>query len=197
MRSILIISIFFNALIGSAQENPILGHWTVSYDENEVILDWTIVSGNTCQGIYIWRSTDGIDFTEVGHIPGLCGSVSEPVDYVWQDQEPVELTLNYYRIELGGQGISTVKSLFVDKLVKTGALVYPNPASEDATLIFKTTSSESTEISIYNSLGVLVRSEQIGSQDRIQIDARQLGAGTYIYNIVGEEGTIAGRFIIL
>ena len=197
MRSILIISFSIFSLFVKAQENPILGHWTISYDESEVILDWTIISGNTCQGIYIWRSTDGIDFKEIGHIPGLCGSVSEPIDYIWQDMEPVELTTNYYRIELGGQGLSTVKSLYVDKLVQTGALVYPNPASEDATLIFKTNSSGSTEIRIYNSLGLLVRSEQIGSNDRIQIDARQLGSGTYLYNIIGTEGTTTGRFIIL
>lgn len=85
----------------------------------------------------------------------------------------------------------------MDKLVQTGALVYPNPASEDAILIFKTTFSGSTEIHIYNDLGALVRSEQLGSNDRIQIDARQLGAGTYLYNIIGTEGAKTGRFIIL
>ena len=197
MRPLLIILFFIISLIGRTQENPILGHWAISYNESEVTLDWTIVSGNTCQGIYIWRSTDGYDFEEIGHIPGLCGSISEPIDYVWQDPGPAELTTNYYRIELGGQGLSTVKSLFVDKLIQTGALVYPNPATENATLIFKPSSSGSIDIQIYNSLGYIVRSEQAGPNDRIRIDASGLGAGTYLYNIIGSEGTTTGRFIIL
>jgi len=197
MKSFMLITFAIFSFWGRAQENPILGHWAVTSDEGEVVLDWTIISGNTCQGIYLWRSTDGVDFEEIGHIPGLCGSVSEPIDYIWQDKEPVELSLNYYRIELGGQGFSSVKNVFVDKLVQTGALVFPNPASEDATLIFKKTLNGPQEVQIFNSLGVLVHSIHIGPEDRIEIDARQLGAGTYLYNIISTDGTSSGRFIIL
>lgn len=195
MRALyLILSLF--ALTAQAQENPILGRWTVGMNGNHVLLEWTIVAGNTCQGIYIWRSLDGTDFEEIGHIPGLCGSVDEPIDYSWTDPVPQQLAYNYYRIELGGQGFSTVKQLYVERLVNEGSLVFPNPSATDPELVFSNPSSLPVVIQVHDLNGRLLL-ENSTTSDRLRMPSTLVGKGTLIYSILSEEGTERGRFIML
>lgn len=195
LRHGIILLFLFSFGFVKAQENPLLGHWAVGLDQGGVLLDWSIVSGNTCQGIYIWRSQNGIDFREIGHIPGLCGSVDEPIDYTWLDPEPQQLANNHYRIELGGEGLSSVKSIYVDRLVQSGSLVYPNPSRDGATLIFNRASNAPVEVSIFNAQGQQVWQEMV-FEDRMPIPTG-LENGTYIYSIGGDQGKETGRFVLL
>ncbi len=87
-----------------AQHNPIPGNFSLFENNGKVYLNWSIVSGSTCNGIQIYRSTDSVMFTQVGNIPGICGSSSSAISYNFIDDNPVKNKVNYYRLELGNNG---------------------------------------------------------------------------------------------
>ena len=196
-RLVFISTLFWAFSTANAQENPILGRWDASLTDSEVLLEWTIISGSTCQGIKIYRSQNGLDFIQIGHIPGVCGSISEPVDYIWKDAEPFELATNYYRLEFGVQGFSSINIVEVEGLVQRSSLVFPNPATSDATLVFQTSGNEEQEVLIFNATGSLVYQENVSGSDRITINAGLLAPGTYIYSLRSDTRSDSGRFIIL
>ena len=85
-----------------AQHNSILDNFTVFENNENVYLNWTIISGSTCNGIQIYRSTDNLSFTQIGSIARICGSSSQPRNYAFTDNNPEKNKFNCYRLELGG-----------------------------------------------------------------------------------------------
>jgi len=69
-------------------QSPILDKFDVTANHQQVFISCTIGSGNVCNGIEIWRSMDSINFNIVGDIPGICGSLAEPVNYYFIDENP-------------------------------------------------------------------------------------------------------------
>jgi hypothetical protein len=78
-----------------------------------VQLNWYIAQGNLCNGQHIERSEDGLFFTDIGFIDGVCGSLSEAVKYNFIDSMPPANTSLHYRIDLGPFGHSEGVELFV------------------------------------------------------------------------------------
>ncbi|MBA2421837.1 MAG: hypothetical protein H0V61_01240 [Chitinophagales bacterium] len=50
-----------------AQHNLILGNFSLFQSNGKVYLNWYIVSGSSCNGIQIYRSTDSVMFTSWKH----------------------------------------------------------------------------------------------------------------------------------
>src|SRR5687768_12462136 len=92
---LLLMSITFR----QAQGSPILGKFSLSESNGQVALDWQIVAGSTCNGIQIYRSTDAVQYSQIGNIAGICGSITEAVNYFFTDTTPVKNAINYYYLE--------------------------------------------------------------------------------------------------
>lgn len=90
-------------------------------------------------------------------------------------------------------GINEIKS--IDEVV-----IYPNPASTNATIEFNLDNEENLAINIYDVTGKLVN--QIGNttysvgNQKITIDGSNLENGLYYVNIVSESGVITQRLMI-
>ena len=98
------ILLFFSLQGLFAQRHPILGKFYLSENKGTVDLHWSIMEGSTCNGIQIYRSNDSIQFSKIGEISGVCGSISEEQSYTFSDVNPFRNQVNYYRLELGIHG---------------------------------------------------------------------------------------------
>lgn len=102
-----------------------------------VELSWQIKEGSTCNGIRILRSTDSVNFTQIGEVQGICGSTTIPQAFDFTDESPVNNTRNYYKLEFGLGEYWLVKSVsFI--FVEHGFFEMENPAQFTSPLFFKT-----------------------------------------------------------
>lgn len=101
----------FSGVLKGQQAHPILSYFSVIAANNNVQLNWAITGGNTCNGIRVQRSTDGVYFETIGEIGGICGSPDVDVPYVYLDMDPASNKTNFYRLELGSQGFTIPLSI--------------------------------------------------------------------------------------
>ena len=168
-----------------AQETESLDAITAFENNSKVYLRWTMKSGNTCNGIRIYRSLDTTSFNTIGQINGICGSSTESISYDFTDESPSLNAINYYTIELGSLGFSKIVSVEVLDF-KSGILVRPQPSQTDVELVFKNDLSDEYSIQIYNLQGKVLL-EKSGNSDRFNIDLSYHPSGIYIYKIYNNE----------
>ena len=97
------------SLFGSLKAQPLLiENFTGTQFNNSIVINFTLVKGNTCSDTEVQRSTDGINFIVIYTIAGLCGSTQENVSYTITDNSPVPNSINYYRINLRSLGLSDI-----------------------------------------------------------------------------------------
>lgn len=131
--------LLYSGILQAQQVHPIVSGFSGSSVKNTIRLNWTIIGGNTCNGILIQRSSDGISFETIGEIAGVCGSPDVDVPYVFADENPVPNQQNHYRLELGSQGFTTPiiigffplnsdgYSLILDKNNSIATIYFNNP----------------------------------------------------------------------
>lgn len=196
-----LISVFILALLTGtglfAQEATILDNFTSVENRGKIFLRWVIASGSTCDGTKIFRSTDNLSFTQVGEIPGICGSSSfaKPYDYI--DESPVNNVKNYYRLELGNNGYSKVVSLEITDFQNDGYQVRPNPVTYQARIYFENKKFENHELRLFNQSGKLV-SSVFSDNALFNLDASDLRSGIYVFTIskAGKPAKIKGKIIV-
>ncbi|TGE23495.1 T9SS type A sorting domain-containing protein [Hymenobacter metallicola] len=71
---------------------------------------------------------------------------------------------------------------------------YPNPAAESIRLPYLVKKGEVATLDVLNLTGQVVKSYQVDSTfDHLQLSARELPAGTYVYRVTSASGTTAGK----
>jgi hypothetical protein len=179
-----------------AQEAIILDGFTGIPGSTEVQLRWVISAGQTCNGTFIERSTDTIHWNTIGDIPGICGSSSAPVPYNFTDESPVKNTINFYRLELGGQGYSPLISVPFYDFTEQGFVVIPNPADDFTTVYFSTSETEAYTIKLFSLSGILMQ-QYTGTGSSRKLEISHLAAGTYIFVILREgKKNVSGKLSI-
>jgi hypothetical protein len=179
-----------------AQETIILDGFSGIAQAREVHLHWVISAGQSCNGTNIERSTDTLNWEEIGDIPGICGNSSDPVPYNFTDDSPVSNTVNYYRLELGGQGYSPVIGVPYYNFVGQGHVLIPNPAHEMVTLYFSASVEEKFTVSFFDIKGQLVW-QDTGNGGKKELDVSQLQEGNYIF-VISRKGkkNVSGKIMI-
>ena len=166
--------------------------------ENSVLIKWTLISGSTCNGTSIGRSTDSIHYEVIGGIDGVCGSANFNISYDFTDNSPVPNTRNYYRLEFGRVGFSETLSVFVVILDADGVLVIPNPVTDKSVIHFKNSQNKSFVLSLYDYNGKQVRQEQNLTQEKHEFKKDGLPPGVYFFQLASEGDLRAsGRIIVL
>jgi len=120
-KSLMVLIIISLAKNSYPQKQEILENFKVFETNGQVLLNWQIVQGSTCFGIGILQSTNQLDFTEIGHIPGVCGASNDPLGYQFIDSNPIKNQFNYYRLNLGGYGYSEI--LAIKDFVNNGGIL--------------------------------------------------------------------------
>ncbi|PKP50117.1 MAG: hypothetical protein CVT92_14700 [Bacteroidetes bacterium HGW-Bacteroidetes-1] len=194
---IIMILIFLAGPSLVAQETTILDNFTINKNGGKIYLNWVITSGNTCDGTIIYRSDDMINFTQIGHISGICGSSYSPVPYDFIDENPLKNQRNYYRLELGNNGFSEIVSLESIDFENKGYQVRPNPVITHAKIYFENKELENHQLKLYNQSGFLV-SVASSSNNYFEVNAINLQNGIYIFTIfkAGKLAVIKGRLLI-
>jgi len=179
-----------------AQEHPFLSRFGLLEGDGQVIIDWTMIAGSTCDGIVIERSLDSILFEPVGRIFGLCGAIAEPVEYRYVDGDPPEFRKVYYRIELGGNGYSSIRSILLERLFSAEHLFVPSPVSGVGVLLLRVPPETVFSVEFWSASGMLQhRVEARGSRVEVPTDGWE--PGTYLYKASTGGQRFVGRFVVL
>ena len=195
LRSIVIGCLTFLGVLAHAQEHPFIAAYTLTELEGSIRIDWTIQGGSTCDGQEVERSNDGFNFAAVHRIDGICGDPSFAIPYNWLDEAPPEFSTVYYRIKLGIDGHSSVKSVTFDQLTTSSQRFFPSPVTDVATLALNLGQGDPVELLILDGSGRIVidRSGLVGPV--IQLELSGLPQGTYTYAATSNGRQFVGRFV--
>lgn len=179
-----------------AQETNFISFFKVTENKGRVLLNWQITAGNTCNGIQIFRGTDSTQLIQIGEIIGVCGSVDQPVDYNFVDENPIKNISTYYRIQFGFQGYSPIVVILVNATGDGGTQVRPHPINTRGKILFTRTTTDSYILELYNLYGQKVL-ELTTTESFFDIDADILPNGVYTYIISAENSANQiGKLII-
>jgi hypothetical protein len=178
-----------------AQTNTILENFVVSEINGSVYISWTIEAGSTCDGTRIYRSTDAVNFYQIGEIVGICGSTTGPESYNFTDYTPVKNAINYYRLELGLSGFSNTLSIEIVDIGNSGYTVRPNPITDNGKIYFENPKNLIHTLELYSSDGRKVF--ETSSKERyFHLSNTIVPQGFYVFNISGEESEVSGTIIV-
>jgi hypothetical protein len=194
----LLVVVAMNIVANSASaQHTILDDFSVFQFEDEVYLSWVIGRGNTCNGITIERSTDGQFFEEIGHIPGICGSPDFAQPYSHSDKHPAKNQVNYYRLELGLQGYSEVRSVEFVYVGNEGFQIRPNPAVDQFRILFNNRLGHQHQLEIFSVSGALVEQHQSDS-NQFELNVSNMNGGLYLLRLTNTQNqrVHSGRLIV-
>jgi hypothetical protein len=182
MKKLLLTSLFcWQLFFLSFSQDSLLANFSLSQYDNHIHLNWTMASGAFCNGIQIYRSTDSLNFKEIGEIPGICGDPGFPMEYEFIDSFPYLNQINYYRLNLGFLGYSTTKQVFF-RFIEAGKVLIKNNVQGNYTRIeFNNPRSESFELKVFSLSGNLVYFDNNIGTDAVQINHISFNNGIYVF----------------
>jgi len=191
-KQIFLCVLFSFSVLFSKGQDPVLNYFNANNTGNNILLTWEIKGGNTCIGINILRSTDGIVFQQIGEVEGVCGSVDFAVAYSFTDNNPEKNAWNYYKIELVNAGFSEIsKAYFLSETASYA--ITQDYSAQQFTVIFRNPQSEEAILSIFTVDGRKLHSSTTYS-DRFIIDYSTLKAGMLVFVIHRQnKSSISGR----
>ncbi|MBK8955105.1 MAG: T9SS type A sorting domain-containing protein [Saprospiraceae bacterium] len=172
----------------------VLNYFTATPSHREIILDWQMSLGQTCDGIRILHSTDSMHFQEIGFIGGICGSKTETVNYQFIHKTAKLNSINHYQLEFGNIGPGeTVSVLLLD--YSDGYIIYPHPIRTHALLSFPE-SDPNYQLLVYSARGQIINKLET-DQNYFEISALHLPPGFYFFEIINGTGTrvASGKFM--
>lgn len=178
-----------------AQEHPIIASYTLTEFDGGIRIDWTTQGGSTCNGQDVERSTDGVSFTAVHRIDGICGNTSQPVPYDWIDNAPPEFSTVYYRVKLGLDGYTSVRSIVFDQLTTSDQRFFPSPMNGEATLVLNVRGNAAVDLFIWDSAGRLAVQSTALNGPIIPINLSGSASGVYTYRAISDRRVFEGRFV--
>jgi hypothetical protein len=201
LRGLKIISLFFIFFtilpnVSAQTADNILSKFFAVQQEDEILLRWTIIAGNTCEDTYVERSLDGIQYERIGLISGVCGSPDQSVTYDFYDTMPAPNRINYYRLELGLYGYSQPQSTEYIVLNDQGYSIQPNPMADRTRIIFRNPMEEEFRFLLYDMSGKSVM-DFTTYEDRITLYRQEFNSGVYVFILESKGSTIQGKFIVM
>jgi hypothetical protein len=160
-----------------------LDSYSVIEVDGIVYISCVISSGNTCNGINVLKSTDNELFEVIGNIPGVCGNSNNPIRYEFEDRAPQLNAINYYKIEFGGLGFSSVLNVNVRTFSENQIQVEPNPVQSSATVLFDNPNKEQVQIYFYGSTGKLLKKEIVNAE-HLDFNTESWGKGIYFVRVL-------------
>jgi hypothetical protein len=181
-----------------AQSIPELGYFNAATGNGKVYLSWQLNAGATCLGMQIERSTDGMVFSEIGKIGGICGDLSKPISYSFTDEDPPPNEVVFYRLELGLGNFTDTLRLEVIDLGTNAFQIRPNPVRESTKIYFTNEGNEQHTFRLTDLSGKLLQTRST-SQSVFHLDNLPYSTGIYLFSIRSSSGRkfFSGKFMIL
>jgi hypothetical protein len=156
--------------------------------ENNVIINWVTSSERDNASFEIERSSNGIDFTNIGSVKGAGNSFQEK-QYSFQDKSPLH-GINYYRLRsISYSGESEVTFIISVKSSKNLSIIgiAPNPATSSINIEYEAQKDESSvNIQVYDVFGKVQVSSFMDLSEGINIlplEISQLAVGSYFIKV--------------
>ena len=162
-------------------------------------LDWTSSSEINSDYIGIERSTDGEDWTTVGHVKAA-GNSNRDIDYVYYDRSlPMVRSIDnifYYRLRLtdldGQYKYSETRGVNMGRLEGLVS-IYPNPATDiiNVDLTDMDLHEGIIHLSVYDNTGKAIITKEVNGAGIEPIQASNMAAGSY--QVVVKQGDTTHR----
>ena len=174
----------------------------IEIEQGKVNIIWETASELNNDFFTIERSLDGYNFEKIQIIEGA-GNSNQTINYIYEDQNPIEGIL-YYRLKQTDFNNDYTYSKVVAvnyKLSKESLfIIFPNPVSINDDLFISFEESDSDKevmISAYNVLGELLYSKLINKGISVAVDLnKHLPAGTYIITATFKNKVYNNKLII-
>jgi hypothetical protein len=195
--------ILFTLLLGYlnpvwAQNETVVLNLSATEFNGKVLLTWSVTQGNTCNGIEVLRSLDGINYAQIGSIEGICGSTTATVKYQFTDPNPIVNATNYYRLSLGGIGFSYSVNTEVIDTGEENYVLAPHPLVDESLLIFDNENQELITITFFTERGEIVTVLQTSEQS-VSLNRSDFSSGIYpfILKSNGKQAAFSGMLVVL
>ncbi len=186
-------------LFSALARAQVLSYFTAQNLGDRVFLNWEIRAGSICNGIDVERSEDGLNYTKIGDIQGVCGSPDFHQKYNYTDANPVAGAINSYRLILGTLGTSDTVEVRIRNNADTGIEIAPNPLTMNSVLFLPDSYHNGATIQVFNVQGGIVLTEKISGVSWILGSyLPDFASGIYLVRITGTSGiSSTGRFIVV
>ncbi len=165
--------------------------------QTSIELNITLAGGNTCNGINILRSSDGIHFSPIGGIAGVCGSSTEDVFYSFTDTDPVRNASNYYRLDLITLGYTSIIQIHFVYFGGNAILIYPNPVNYKASVYISDVYGNLFSYSITDLAGKLLKQVEGLRGNYFDLDREDWPSGLYYLEVqTGAHKVLVRSFLI-
>lgn len=171
-----------------------LDYFEANEEDQSIFLKWAVSEGQTCNGITVTRSSDGLIFQEIGKIDGVCGSPDVSIPYSFLDESPLKNQLNYYKLELGVSDFSEVISIEYNEKNEEGYQIRPNPVHDFTRIYFDNPNFDEVDLLIFDSYGRQV-DLYTSKSNFVEIDVTSFFSGMYFFLLKKTDETIKGKFL--
>ncbi len=197
MRNLYFLLFLLISVVNSNAQGISYSNFSLSQIESNVSVTWAIDSGSICDGVKLEHSLDGINFTVIDEVIGVCGSSFETKSYNLIDEFPEKNKDNFYRLFFGFSQRSQILSLFVRFVIPGEIQVFPMPAESDFRIYFSNPANALTNLKIHNESGVLVFQQESISDDFIELNKSGFVSGIYYVRFISENRAESlGKMII-
>ncbi len=192
-----IISFLFFSFSVVAQEIKPLVHFNGLQTGKIIRITFVIRGGCTCDGVKILRSANSKDFTEIGHLTGVCGSAKDET-YSFTDIAPVKNADNYYRLDLVNLASSEIIKIHLYDYGEKGYLLSPNPVKDKSILYFQNDCNEEFDFLLFDKKGKKVKQVKSIRGNQVEIEKAGLKGGSYTFQLlVDDEVRYNGNLLVL
>ena len=168
-----------------------LTDFTAALSGTDVLVSWNTAKETGSDHFNVERSTDGINFTTIGEVRAA-GNSDIDINYSFTDGAPAA-GKNIYRLQEmnidGGFVYSQMAVVNMSAVVSKTMTVFPNPATDQFTVQFAASGSESYQLSMVDLAGKTVltlNAVPVNGQIHVAI-ANRLVPGMYLIK-VGNQG---------
>lgn len=180
-----------------------MGSFDVTRQGTNAVLNWTTVSEINSDHFEIERSTDGVNFIQVGtkQAAGISNNVRS---YQFIDPIAANADILYYRIRTvdidGKSGLSKIVTLRINGGLVKSMTIYPNPFSSNLKVELNADKDANITLRISNALGqaIVNRTMQIQKGNNVIVLSSELAsakAGMYLVEVITEEGKQVQKII--
>ena len=176
-----------------------------AYPVNNIYIQvkWTTILEINNQGFTVQRSTDGVNFSNIGWVAGNGNSTQELI-YDYNDYNVTAGVLYYYRlIQVDNNGHQSptdiVKAMITGDEVFIISDLFPNPASDHSSLDITTSLAQSVHVKLYDVIGQQINDRSYDLSpgvNSINLVTNNLAGGTYSVIIEAGDRFYSKKLII-
>ncbi len=161
----------------------------VLFNNNKGLIKWRSSFEEDIKDFVIEKSLNGKDFVTLTHVnpKNISGSEYSAID------EKLATGTNFYRLKVinmdGTVDYSPIVRINFKKGTPSGWYVYPNPAQDDAAILYQTTTAKEITVNITDVAGKLISTSVhniAAGNNKINIPSHRMSRGMYMVTIFSD-----------